>query len=280
MLKRRLVQTLSLLLYNADLAKFKTGAVSKSPLKNGCVPGLNCYSCPGALSSCPLGALQNALAEGRPPLLVAGILLLFAVTLGRTVCGFLCPFGLLQELLYKIPSRKLPKSPFTRSLTLVKYALLAVLVTGLPLAVFFARGYGAPFFCEFVCPAGTLEAGVPLVMAVPALRDAAGGLFLWKLCLLVLILVLSVFCFRVFCRFLCPLGAFYGLFNRLAVLGPRIREAACTRCGSCARKCGMDTLRFNDRECVRCGKCLGECPARVTAHVMGRPFFKLFKENI
>jgi polyferredoxin len=264
---------MSLLLCNADIVNFKTGSVSGSPLKNGCVPGLNCYSCPGAVSSCPLGALQNAIAEGRPPFLIGGILLLFAVTLGRTVCGFLCPFGLVQELLYKIPSPKLRKSAFTRRLTLLKYGFLAILVIALPLALFLGRGYGAPFFCEFVCPAGTLEAGIPLVLADPALRGAAGGLFLWKLGLLAAIMALSVFCFRAFCRFLCPLGAFYGLFNRWAVFGLKIREAACTHCGKCVKKCGMDTLAVNDRECIHCGKCAGECPGRAP----GRSFFK---ENI
>ena len=154
---------MAMLLYNADIRNFKTGSISRSPLKNGCVPGLNCYSCPGAIASCPLGALQNALAEGRFPFFVTGLLLLFGITLGRAVCGFLCPFGLIQELLYKIPSPKAPKNTLTRKLALFKYGILALLVIGLPLAYFFIEGYGAPFFCEFVCPAGTLEAGVPLV---------------------------------------------------------------------------------------------------------------------
>jgi polyferredoxin len=261
-----LIQTVSLLLYNADVVNFKTGSVSKSPLKNGCVPGLNCYSCPGALASCPLGALQNALAGGSLPFLALGILLLFAVTLGRTVCGFLCPFGLVQELLYKIPSRKLQKSAFTRRLTLLKYGFLIILVAGLPLAAFLVQGYGAPFFCQLVCPAGTLEAGIPLLLADPSLRGAAGWLFLWKLLILTALVVLSVFCFRVFCRFLCPLGAFYGLFNRWAVLGLHFSEAACTHCGKCVKKCRMDTLAVNDRECIHCGKCIGECPGHALRH--------------
>ena len=270
MVKRRLIQALSLLIYNADIANFKTGSLSKSPLKNGCVPGLNCYSCPGALSSCPIGALQNAIAEGRLPFLAAGFLLLFAVTLGRAVCGFLCPFGLVQELLYRIPSSKLPKNAVTRRLTLLKYGILAVLVVGLPLAAFLVNGYGAPFFCTFVCPSGTLEAGIPLVLADPALRGAAGGLFLWKLFVLAALAVLSVFCFRPFCRFLCPLGAFYGLFNRWALFNIQIRKAACIHCGKCVKECGVDTLTVNDHECVRCGKCIGECPG----HALKYSFFK------
>jgi polyferredoxin len=261
LVKRRVIQTLSLLLYNADIGNFKTGAVSKSPLKNVCVPGLNCYSCPGAVASCPLGALQTALAEGRLPFLAAGLILLSGVTLGRTVCGFLCPFGLFQELLYKIPSPKLPKSAVTRRLSLLKYLFLAVTVVALPLAAFLAQGWGAPYFCEFVCPAGTLEAGLPLVLADAGLRAAIGGLFLWKLCLLAALAVLCVFCFRAFCRFVCPLGALYGLANRYALFGLRFDAAACRHCGACVKNCKMDTVAVNDRECVRCGECSGTCPS-------------------
>jgi hypothetical protein len=115
--KRKLIQGLSMLLCNADILQFKTGSLSKSPLKNTCVPGLNCYSCPGAIAACPLGALQNALAEGRVPFFVTGLLVLFGVLLGRGVCGFLCPFGLIQELLYKIPGPKVRKNALTRKLT-------------------------------------------------------------------------------------------------------------------------------------------------------------------
>jgi polyferredoxin len=256
-----MIQILSLLLYNADIGKFKTGAVSKSPLKNACVPGLNCYSCPGAVASCPLGALQTALAEGRFPFLAAGLILLFGLMLGRTVCGFLCPFGLLQELLYKIPSLKLLKSAVTRRLTRLKYLFLAVVAAGLPLAAFLVQGWGAPFFCEFVCPAGTLEAGLPLVLADASLRAAAGALFLWKLGVLAALAVLCVFCFRAFCRFVCPLGALYGLVNRYALFGLQVNAASCRHCGACVKNCKMDTAAVNDRECVRCGECAGDCPA-------------------
>jgi polyferredoxin len=272
LLKRRIIQTLSLLIYNAEIGNFKTGTISKSPLKNACVPGLNCYSCPGAIASCPLGALQNALSEGRIPFLAAGMLLLFAVMLGRTICGFLCPFGLFQELLYKIPSRKLQKNAVTRGFTLLKYALLAALVIGLPLAFFIVQGYGAPFFCEFVCPAGTLEAGLPIVLADENI--SAGYLFFWKLGLLAAVVLLSVFCFRAFCRFLCPLGALYGLFNKYKVFGLHFNEAACVNCGKCVKKCKMDVKSVNDRECIQCGKCVNECPSFALTHTFAKNNFK------
>ncbi|MDR2634303.1 MAG: 4Fe-4S binding protein [Treponema sp.] len=260
--KRKLIQCLSALLCNADIPQFKTGSLSKSPLKNTCVPGLNCYSCPGAIAACPLGALQNALAQGRFPFFVGGLLLVFGIVLGRGVCGFLCPFGLIQELLYKIPVPKVRKNALTRTLSSLKYAILALLVIGLPLAFFFIEGYGQPFFCKLLCPAGTLEAGIPLVLLNQAFRDLIGSLFFWKLALLIGMVVLSAVLFRFFCRFLCPLGAIYGLFNRYALLGVQVDEAACTHCGTCAKTCKMDSAMVNDRECIRCGECMQVCPVK------------------
>ena len=266
-LSRRPVQFLSLLVCNADLRGFAQGAargtVSRSPLKRFCVPGLNCYSCPGAIASCPLGALQNSLSQGRFPFFVTGLLLLAGAALGRGVCGFLCPFGLIQELLYRLPSPKLPKSPLTRRLSLLKYGFLILPVLALPLGAFFVYGFGEPFFCKFLCPAGTLEAGLPLVLFNAAFRELTGGLFLLKLVLLAVFAVSSVFIFRPFCRFICPLGAVYSLFNRFALFGMAIEEKNCSHCGKCAVVCKMDTRRALDRECIRCGECIGICPAGV-----------------
>ena len=104
---RKLIQILSLFIYNADVKNWFTGNISRSPLKNVCVPGLNCYSCPGAISSCPLGALQNTLASGKFPFFITGFFLLIGTLFGRLICSFLCPFGLFQELLFKIPTPKI-----------------------------------------------------------------------------------------------------------------------------------------------------------------------------
>ncbi|MDR0410244.1 MAG: 4Fe-4S binding protein, partial [Spirochaetaceae bacterium] len=160
------------------------------------------------------------------------------------------------------PSPKLPKSAATRRLSLLKYIFLAIAVTGLPLAAFIIQGWGAPFFCEFVCPAGTLEAGLPLVLANAQLRAVTGGLFIWKLGLLAVLAVLCVFCFRAFCRFICPLGALYGFVNKYALFGLHFDSSACSHCGACVKDCKMDTLAVNDRECIRCGECSGVCPSK------------------
>ena len=270
---RRLIQVYTALLYNAHLKGFAEGEIYTGPLKSLCVPGLNCYSCPGAVAACPLGALQNAVAASadRPAFYVVGLLLLFGLLLGRVVCGFLCPFGLLQELLHKIPTKKIQKSPLTRKLSRVKYAVLAVFVLAIP-AWFALRRLPLPGFCKFICPAGTLEGAVLLLLHPDngALRGLAGGLFWWKFFLLILILSACVFLFRAFCRFLCPLGALYGLFSRLALLGVKVDPARCTDCGACLRLCPTDIRAVGDSECVHCGQCIDRCPAKAISFRAGK----------
>jgi polyferredoxin len=225
--------------------------------------------------------LQNSLSQGRFPFFVTGLLLLAGAALGRGVCGFLCPFGLIQELLYQFPSPKLPKSPLTRRLSLLKYGFLILPVLALPLGAFFVYGFGEPFFCKFLCPVGTLEAGLPLVLFNAAFRELTGGLFFLKLVLLAVFAVSSVFIFRPFCRFICPLGAVYSLFNRFALFGMAIEEKNCSHCGKCAAVCKMDTRRALDRECIRCGECIGICPTGVLSRKRIRgDQVKKTKENL
>ena len=121
-------------------------------------------------------------------------------------------------------------------------------------------GVGAPAFCKYICPAGTLEAGLPLLALNANLRDGIGLLFSWKFLLMLVILGACVFIYRPFCRFLCPLGAWYGLFNKLSAFGITVDKAKCTGCNACVRFCKMDCQKVNDRECINCGECKKICP--------------------
>ena len=268
--KRRLIQLYAALLYNAYLKGFAKGKIYTGRTKTLCVPGLNCYSCPGALASCPLGALQNALAASghRAGFYVIGILMLFGLTLGRTVCGWLCPFGLVQELLGMVPFPKLKKSGFTRKLSYLKYFILAVFVIGLPLAYGLAEGISVPGFCKYICPAGTLEGALPLLLH-PGNKNLArlmGGLFSWKAAILAVIVISCLFVFRPFCMFLCPLGALYGMFSRIALAGVKTDKEKCTGCGACVRCCPMDTRCAGDHECIHCGRCIPVCPEQAISY--------------
>ncbi len=256
--KRRITQVVTALLYNSNFTGFVTGTIYQGDLKMACVPGLNCYSCPGAIGACPLGSLQSALVsfKYRFPYYILGLMLLMGVLLARFICGFLCPFGFIQEMLYKIPTKKIGKNRITSALSYLKYILLVLTVVIATVLL------GAPWFCKFICPAGTLEAGIPLVIVNSQIRAVVGALFSWKVFILVLILVSAVFCFRSFCRFLCPLGAFYALFNRIAVFRMEVDSAKCDSCGACKSFCKLDIKKVGDRECVQCGDCRDVCPQK------------------
>ena len=266
---RKLVQAGWGLLSNGYVKGFLPGGPSiyTGPLKRFCVPGLNCYSCPGALGACPIGALQSALTARRRrfPLYVLGWLAAIGLLVGRFVCGWLCLFGLLQELLYKIPTPKLRiPDKIDRPLRYLKYGVLALLVVGLPLLWRSEYGAGVPFFCEYLCPVGTLEGGVPLVLLNDVLRPALGWLFRWKLLILIVCILSSIFVYRPFCKYLCPLGAFYALFQRVSLIRMRVDASACVNCGKCAGVCPMQvdpSKTPNSAECIRCGECLRACPA-------------------
>ncbi len=265
---RKIVQAAWAVLTNAWVKGFFPGGASlyEGPLKRFCVPGMNCYSCPGALGACPIGALQSALSarHRKFPFYVLGYLMAVGVLVGRFICGWLCLFGLIQELLYKIPTPKLRiPERVDRPLRALKYAVLAVLVIGLPLLYRSGYGAGEPFFCKYVCPVGTLEGGVPQVLLNGVLRPALGWLFRWKMLLLILCVLSSVFIYRPFCKYVCPLGAFYSLFQRVSVLRMKVDAAACVDCGACGKTCPMnvDPHRTpNSTECIRCGACLKACP--------------------
>lgn len=272
--KRRLIQLYAALLYNANLKGFVSGKIYTGSTKYLCLPGLNCYSCPGAVGACPLGALQNALASSNTklPAYVFGIIILFGLLLGRTICGFLCPFGLIQELLHKIPSPKLKKNRFTRIFSYFKYVILVALVIIIPLA--FMDKLAVPGFCKYICPAGTLEGAIGLLSNKnnTDLFPMLGPLFTWKFCLLVGFIVASIFIFRFFCRFFCPLGAIYGFFCKLALIGVKLDRDKCVSCGLCVTTCKMDIRHVGDHECIHCGGCIPVCPTKAI-HWSGSKYF-------
>ena len=264
--KRHRFQILWAFLTNSYLVGFAKGKIYDGKLKNLCVPGLNCYSCPGALGSCPIGAMQAVIGSWnfRMAFYVAGFLVFVGALMGRFVCGWLCPFGLIQDFLHKIPFvKKISTFRGDWLLRKLKYVIFLVFVILLPMFVVDMLGQGAPYFCKLICPAGTLEGGIPLVLLNSAMRTAVGWLYAWKNVLLVVIVLLSVAIYRPFCKYICPLGAVYSVFNPIAVFRYRVDKEACTHCGACAKACKMQvdpSETPNHPECIRCGSCKKVCP--------------------
>ena len=262
--KRKIMQLYFGLLLNANLKGFLTGNIYQGKSKIVCAPGINCYSCPGAVGACPLGSLQGSFSADHSTIYyVGGILLLYSVLFGRMICGWVCPFGLIQELIYKVPTPKLKKSPVTRLLSYLKYVILVFFVFVIPIMYAF-RDTPLPAFCKYICPAGTLEGGIGLLSnkVNASYFSMLGPLFTWKFLLMVSILVGCVFAFRLFCRFICPLGALYGLFNRISFFGVKVDDSKCTRCGLCVSHCKVDIHHVGDQECIGCGECIGVCPTK------------------
>ena len=272
-LRRKLVQLAAFGFTNSHLGNLATGKLYKGPWKNFCAPGLNCYSCPAAGLACPIGALQAVAGSIKYDIsfYVVGFLLAVGVLLGRFVCGWLCPFGLFQELLHKIPS---PKRKLPKPLKYAKYAVLAVFVIAMPALVINVMGMGQPAFCQYICPAGTLEGGIPLMLANGEMRALMGPLFRWKSLVAGITVVGCVIVHRFFCKLLCPLGAIYGLLNKLSLYRLRVDGVKCVSCGQCARVCPMDVDPVqtpDSAECIRCGRCAAQCPARAICMGFKKP---------
>lgn len=266
--KRHRVQALWTLLTNSYLTGFFHGKIYRGNLKKICLPGLNCYSCPGAIGACPIGAMQAVIGSWnfKFAFYVAGFLMFVGAVTGRFVCGWLCPFGLIQDLLHKIPfPKKITTFPGDKLLRKLKYVVFVLFVILLPMFLVDILGQGAPYFCKFICPAGTLEGGIPLVFLNKSMHSAIGWLYAWKNLLLIVTIILSLFIYRPFCKYICPLGAIYSIFNPVSVFRYRIDKDKCTDCGACAKACKMQihpVENANDLECIRCGACKKACPVK------------------
>ncbi|MBS7058544.1 MAG: 4Fe-4S binding protein [Faecalibacterium prausnitzii] len=174
-----------------------------------------------------------------------------------------CPIGAFTK---KLSTKKL------KPLTYLKYAVLLVMVFLLPAFLVNDVGMGDPFFCKYLCPQGVLEGAIPLSLANSGIRAALGKLFTWKFSILLAVIVLSVLFYRPFCKWLCPLGAFYALFNRVSLFQMKVDKSKCVSCGKCARACKMDvdvTKTPNHTECIRCGMCIRACPTNAVCFRYG-----------
>jgi ferredoxin-type protein NapH len=263
--RRRVLQLLAALSLNPYVPYLWDRAIYQGGAKHLCAPGLNCYACPLAVFSCPIGGLQLAfsrfsakmrdLGAGLGVLLyVAGSVGLMGCLTGRMLCGWLCPFGFLQDLAYKVP---LPKMEPPKCLRLGRYLSLLILVALLPALT------GVSWFSR-LCPAGTLEGGLPLKAVPPSSPLPPTGWFFWlKLAILFLFLAWMCVSRRPFCRFACPLGAILGLFNRVSLYRMEVDEDSCTDCGACRRACPVDIDIRDDPgspDCIRCLECKAACP--------------------
>lgn len=252
----------------ARLGVFRVaGAAPVARCAAGVFPFLNCQACEMATGACPIGQTQQSLARGSLPLLAAGSVLAAGALLGRWICGWLCPCGLVGDILDRASLRRFRPRQGWRWGGFV--ALGFVLLGG---AAFFAFGVeGQAPFCTTFCAAGKVYGLLPYY-ATTAAPDVAAigasdglGVFLFHAALFALFLLAAILVSgRVFCRYLCPLGALFGLFHRFAFVRVVHRAEACNGCGRCLGRCPMaidlaDPGFLTQSACIRCGRCVELC---------------------
>ncbi len=283
-MKRRWVQFFSTLTHNGYLGFLIKGSIYTGFFKNFCGPGLNCYSCPASLFACPLGILQNLFISIRIlswQILVGSFsyimsfFLFFGLFFGRFICGWLCPFGFFQDLLYKIPFPKRKVSFPLQTQKYLKVFFLLFFVIVFPIFFVNEIGYGIPWFCRYICPAGTIEAGYFNLILQPSLWTLIGLTFYLKTLVLILILILCLMELRFFCKNLCPLGLIYGLFNKIALLRLSFNEKNCNSCKVCEKVCPVGLSipeELNSIECIRCLNCVRICPTKAITLEIQKPY--------
>ena len=129
-----------------------------------------------------------------------------------------------------------------------------------------------PFSCKYLCPQGVLEGAIPLSITNEGIRAALGTLFSGKAFVLLAVILGSVFFYRPCCKWLCPLGAFYALLNKISLFQMKVDTGKCVACGKCAKACKMDvdvTKTPNHTECIRCGMCIRACPTNAVCFRYG-----------
>ena len=267
------IQAAATLLTNIHLPNLFKGTIYQGNGKTACVPGLNCYSCPAATGACPIGAFQAVVGSSKFKIsyYITGFFILMGVLLGRFICGFLCPFGWFQDLLHKIPGKKFSTAKL-KPLRYIKYIILVVFVILLPALVTNSLGMGDPFFCKYICPQGVLEGALPLSITNAGIRSALGKLFTFKFSILTIVIILSILFYRPFCKWICPLGAIYSLFNKVSFLKINVDNNKCVGCQKCSRVCKMDVNVVespNHPECIRCGECIKACPTDALCYKYG-----------
>lgn len=252
---RSMIQTASTLLSNGYVGSVLTKTVSTNALKGFCVPYLNCYSCPSALFSCPIGTFEHFMALHNVPYLLLSMLGAVGIAVGRMACGWACPFGFLQDLLHKVRS---PKFRLPVALRYLKYGFLVIFVLLLPYLT------GDTWFSK-ICPAGTLMAGLPWIIWNPTNPVTGENIlpgtpdlhFFIVLTSLLGFLALFVFTRRPFCKAVCPLGAIFSFFNGVSLVRLKVAKD-CDLCNWCEVHCPMDLnvpLELNSGECIRCLEC-------------------------
>jgi len=222
---------------------------------------------PSIHALCPFGGLESLYTFFTTGSFIskifAGTMVLFFVTLllailfRRSFCGLICPFGAMQEF-FGMLGRKLMgkqiKMPAVvdKPLRWLKYIILAVTV----IFAFFTAGLWMESYDPWAAYAH-LSTGLASVWVM----------FPIGLILLIVTIIGSIVYDRFLCKYICPMGAFYGIVGKISPHKVTRNADSCTNCGICSKKCPMNIdvatkTAVTSAECIGCQKCVANCPSK------------------
>ncbi|HOE62424.1 MAG TPA: 4Fe-4S binding protein [Candidatus Sumerlaeota bacterium] len=251
-MKRNWVQYLSLILLHS----------SWGPQINWiCNPVLSCHSCALSWFACPIGVLVHFSGYRIFPFFAIGTLLLIGVLVGRLFCGWVCPFGLLQDLLYRIPGKKFSLPAWASS---IKYLILVFMVFLIP---FFLGELTMFSFCR-ICPSATLQVSLPDIISSGTVRFSGAMMARWGV--LAAVIYFAIKSSRSFCKAICPIGALMAVLNYISFWKIKLKSETCVSCLKCDKSCPTD-VRPSTRarnnipvnralDCIVCHDCMKGCP--------------------
>ena len=202
---------------------------------------------PGDLNPNPVASLRTllttALVRRQFVLPVAAMLVILLLTVwvsNKSICGWGCQLGLLQDLLHRV---KLPKwkPPFWLSNSVRVIAFVALI-------------------------AGLVTAGLDWMGAIDPFRLFQFNLTLWIGIFSAGVLVASLFVYRPWCQFLCPFGLIGWLVEQVSLFRPRIYRETCKECQLCVKACPSQAMadfyagKKIHADCFACGACIAACP--------------------
>lgn len=250
------MQILSFFTINPHLKNYLVPELYQGSLKKICIPSLNCWSCPAASFSCPIGAIQNFVSYSKYLLsfYTIGTLAIVMSLTGRFFCGFVCPFGFLQDIIHKIPAKKVKidtnKSKFSQ------YFFLIIFVFFLPWLT------GEPWFSK-ICPSGFFLASIPFIIADISILNNVSYFFYIKTVIATIFFYSAIKISRPFCQYVCPIGTIFETFRPFSFSGIKVDKDKCIKCKKCFRVCIMDASPYKSPyNCIQCGKCIKECPTK------------------
>ena len=225
---------------------------------------------------CPFGGVETLYQYFTTGTLLqkihsSSIILMFAVLFitllfGPAFCGWVCPFGTLQEFLGKIGKKLFGKKynhfipyKFDRILRYTRYIVLGLVLYNTAISAALVFQNIDPYYALFNFFTGEVAITAYVVLGITVLA--------------------SMFVERPFCKYMCPYGATLGIFNLFRIFKIKRNKDTCIGCKACDRSCPMNievsaSKTVYNHQCISCMKCTSEhaCPVKDTVNLQAGGF--------